>query len=192
MNLGLKIAVSIRTTLLGGIVLSMALCAAGQKTKESTVLNTPVDVTSSVSFVWFADEDSRFKNPITFYAVPDGNPKLHSADLHPHESWNAYISEAELGRVLERLRWSDAKWAETRRRAELKDLESKIVGDTLEIVVVSSAGTARSATRHSICERLADMDTALSNSRVLWLFQMFRVDRGCSVQGFDRSRFPTE
>ena len=192
MNLGLKIAVSLRTTLLACMVLSIALCAAGQKTRESTVLNTPVDVTSSVSFFWFADEDSHFRNPITFYPVPDGNPKLHSADLHAHESWNAYISEAEMGRILERLRWSDAKWVETRHRAELKDLESKIVGDTLEIVVFSSAGTARSATRHTICEHLADMDTALSSTRVLWLFQMFRVDRGCFVQGFDRSQFPTE
>ena len=41
-----------------------------------------------------------------------------------------------------------------------------------------------------ICERLAPLDAALKQPRALWEFQLFRVDYGCHVPGFNRNAFP--
>jgi hypothetical protein len=176
--------------LLACAVSIFTLSASAQK--GSAVLSAPVEPGSTVTFIWLPDEDSQFRNPITFHVVPAGDSRLHSADLRAGEDWNAWVDAAEMGRVVERLRWFNVKWAETHRAAALKDLEAKLAPDTLEIVVESSAGTARSTTRQAACDQLSQIDTALTSPRVLWLFQLFRVNRGCIVQGFDRTRVPTQ
>lgn len=173
-------------------ILSAALALSAPAQKQSAVLSAASDPGSTITFVWLPDEGIQFRNPITFHTVPAGDSRLHSADLHAGESWNAWVDAAEMGRLVERLRWFNVKWAESHRGAALKDLEAKLAPDTLEIVVESSAGAARSTTRHAVCDQLSQLDSALTSPRVLWLFQLFRVNRGCVVQGFDRTRIPTQ
>jgi len=192
MMLCARLRFSLRSLLLAPIVSSVALGAAGQKVKQSIVLSAPAATGSAVSLVWYADDDARFRGPITIYAVADNDPRLHSVDVHGREGWSAYMTAQEMERILERLRSFDLKWEETSRPHAMEHWESKLTGDTLETIVTSSRGAARDLTYHAICERLAEMDSALAGPRVLRQFQQFRVERGCHVHGFSSDAAPPE
>jgi hypothetical protein len=66
-----------------------------------------------------------------------------------------------------------------------------MVGGVMEIRVVSPKGTAvATVSPKRICPTLEPLDAALATSRALWEFQLFRVEDGCKVPGFNNQAYP--
>lgn len=50
----------------------------GQPPKQSVVLNYPVDRTTAVSFFYFGDLESHWREPMNIYVTDAGDPRLHT------------------------------------------------------------------------------------------------------------------
>jgi len=193
MTFGRRILFGLRTFLVAAIVYCLVPGAGGQKPKQGIVLNAPANTSSEVSFVWLAEQDDRFRHPMNLYVVDLNDPRLHTVNVLVEGSWDAYIAAPEMEQVLARLRSFDLKWAESPRREAIVEWESKMVREALEIYVVSSMGAAREVSHlPHLCQMLGEIDPALSSPRVLWQFQLFRVERGCMISNFNINAFPSE
>lgn len=184
-----------RRQLLLSSLVSLAAIATGQKPNQSAVLDSPVAESTAVSFFWIGDMDSHFRAPINFYAVSQSDRRFHTVSVGPFadHQWNAFISVSEMQRLMDGLKALDLRWVDSKGREAFKDAQKRTGTGFLDITVVSHDGTSKSYIRIArMCEELSQLDSAMPTPRILWQFQLFRVDNGCHVPGYNNSVIPPQ
>lgn len=166
--------------------------ATAQKPTHSAILNSPVTDSTAVSFFWFGDMDSNFRSPINFYVVSEGDRKLHTVAVESAgHQWNAFVSASEMELLINGLKALGLPWVDSSGRAVFKDSFKRTNSGFLEITVVSSEATSKAYIRIArMCDELSQLDSAMPTPRILWQFQLFRVDNGCDVPGYNNSVIP--
>jgi hypothetical protein len=170
---------------------------AGQAPNRSLAFDAPVDQSSAVSFFWFGDMDSHFRQPMNFFVVPASDRRLHTVEIdharHANGGWNAYMTVSETENLIAHLKHPRLLWSDSGRREVLKGSFQRANSGSMDITVLSSKGTAKAYIRIAeMCDQLALLDSAMPTRRILWQFQLLRVDDGCAVPGFNDSVVPTD
>lgn len=188
----LKVRVQ-RFLLFSVFALALLRCAGQMPTRNAT-LDAPVTAKTAVSFFWFGDMDSHFRSPINFYVVPDGDPKLHKVVVEATDhQWNAYISASEMQCLIDGLKAFGLRWVDSKGREMFKSGLARTDDGFLDITVVSSTATSKSYIRIArMCDQLSQLDSTMPTPRILWQFQLFRVDNGCRVPGYKNDVIPPE
>jgi hypothetical protein len=169
----------------------------GQVPKKSTILSAPIGSTTAVSFFWFGDEWSHWRQPMNFYVADPGDPRLHTVrigegGLHS-AGWDAWILAPEMRALIDALAHSDLEWQDSTKIETLKPAFQRKGGDWFEITVISSSGTAKASIRLTrMCDELERFDSVIATPRLLWQFQTLRWDDGCAVPGYDNLARPKE
>ena len=172
----------------------MAASALCQKPTKGVVLNSPITESTAISFFWFGDMESHFRSPVNFYVVSTTDRKFHTVSMgRSDHQWNAFISDADMRRLIDGLKALDLRWMDYKsREAFIDGLQRKDLG-LLEVTVVSNNATSKANIRIArMCDQLASLDPAIPSPRILWQFQLFRVDNGCLVPGYDNNVIPPE
>jgi hypothetical protein len=151
-----------------------------------------VSVNESTAVRFFYDEDNEyFHFPLIFRAVSATDPRLNTAPMG-FEGRTAYILTTEMQQLLQELGASNLPWQGSKDVEALGSFKKiRNSTDTMEIMVVSSKGTARAKIDpKTICESLEPLDPALKTPRALWEFQIFRIEYDCQVPGFVPDAYP--
>ncbi|MGA7158824.1 MAG: hypothetical protein WBY53_18405 [Acidobacteriaceae bacterium] len=166
---------------------SVQICA--QRSDSPLVRNAHADNTTAVQFYWFGDMDSHFRLPMNFYVVAASDPRFHKTETR----WKAretpyaiaYISLAEMERIIVQLSRSDDSWSETNKEESLRrDMIDP--QDEAQITITSSHGTSIDRVRITLmCDEFASYDHLMPTKKILWEFQRTRSDNGCPIVGFD-------
>jgi len=95
--------------------------------------------------------------------------------------------------LIDGLKALDLSWVDSRgREGFINGLKRRDSG-FLDITVVSSKATSKTHIRIArMCDQLARLDPSMPSPRILWQFQLFRVDNGCDVPGYNNSIIPPE
>lgn len=160
----------------------------------TVLLDSPVNEKCAVSFYWFGDMESHFRDPINFFTVPDADGRLHKVELPDSDRQvNVFVSSTEMKRILEGLKALDLSWVDLRGRETFKDKFHRRGSDMLDITLVNTEATAKTSIRIArMCDELDRLDSAMPTPRILWQFRTFRWDNGCYVHGYDNSAMPSE
>jgi hypothetical protein len=86
--------------------------------QTSALLDAPINEKTALSFFWFGDMDSHFRDPINFFVVPDADPRLHKVDVD--RQVNVFVSAGELKRILEGLKALGLRWADSTRQRSVQ------------------------------------------------------------------------
>ena len=176
------------------LCLAAAVCL-GQVPLRSVVLNSPVDRNTAVSFFWFGDMESHWRDPMNFYVASVGDPKLHTVSIG-HGSGSkgveTWITAAEMQALVQKLAQSRFGWLDTRKREQFKPWQERTDGhDTFDITVISSQGTVTGGIRVArMCDELIKFDSVMPTPRIRWQFQTLRWDDGCVIPGYDNEAKP--
>jgi hypothetical protein len=164
---------------------------AGQSSGQSAVLDSPITESTAISFFWIGDLDSHFRDPMNFYAVSHTDRRFHTVSVD--HQWNAFISSSEMQGLIDGLKALHLDWVDSSGREEFVDYRKRNNDGFLDITVVASKSTSKARIRIArMCDQLARLDSAMSSPRILWQFQLFRVDNGCEVPGYNNSVVPPE
>lgn len=162
-----------------------AFCQANGKPP----LNLGVDKNTIVRFFYLPPE-SYLHPPLIFRVAGENDPRLGTAPINPLGR-TSYISLSEMRNLVTALADWNLSWQESKKLETPKKIETREMTDKMEVKVFSSRGTDRALVDpKQLCERLAPLDAALKQPRALWEVQLFRVDYGCHVPGFNRNAFP--
>jgi hypothetical protein len=162
-----------------------------QRGSPSALLDAPINEKTALSFYWFGDMDSHFRDPINFFVVPDADPKLHRVVVD--SQMNAFVSAEELKRILQGLKELDLRWGDSRGREVFKDTNHRKGTGMLDITLVGSDATAKAYIRiATMCDHLNRLDSEMPSPRILWQFQTFRWDNGCDIREYDNSAVPSQ
>jgi len=123
-------------------------------------LNVRVDKNTIVR-IFYLPPESYLHPPLIFRVAGENDPSLGTAPINLIGR-TPHISLSEMRNLVNALADWNLSWQKSKKLEAPKQL----------------------------CERLAPLDAALKQPRALWEFQLFRVDYGCHVQGFDRNAFP--
>lgn len=167
------------------IAASPVFCQA----KGKQPLDMRVDKNTIVRFFYLPPE-SYLHPPLIFRVAGEDDPRLGTAPISLLGR-APYISLSEMRNLVTALAGWNLSWQKSRKLETPKKIETREMTDKMEVKVFSSRGTERVfVDPKQLCERLAPLDAALKQPRALWEFQLFRVEYGCHVQGFDRNAFP--
>jgi hypothetical protein len=160
----------------------------------TVLLETPISDETALSFYWFGDMESHFRDPVNLFVVPDGDSRLHKVEMPDNNRQvNAFVSAGEMKRILGGLKALGLSWVNFSGREVFKDKFNRKGTDMLDITLVSSGATAKTQIRIArMCDLLDRLDSAMPSPRILWQFQTFRWDNGCYVRGYDNSAMPPE
>ena len=163
-------------------------------TKPSVLLNASINEKTALSFYWFGDMDSHFRDPINFFVVSNGDHRMHKIEMPDEDRQvNVFISALEMKRIFEELFGLSLDWTDLRGREVFKDKFHRKGTDMLDITLVSSDATAKTHIRIArMCDQLDRLDSVMPSPRILWQFRTFRVDNGCYIRDYDNSVIPTE
>jgi hypothetical protein len=163
-------------------------------TKPSVLLNGPINEKTALSFYWFGDMDSHFRDPINFFVVPDADRRMHKVEMPEEDRQvNVFVSAVEMKRIFDGLKALALPWADLGGREEFKDKFHRKGTDMLDITVVSSDATAKAYIRIArMCDQLDRLDSVMPSPRILWQFRTFRLDNGCYIRDYDNSVIPPE
>jgi len=182
MNIMRRIAWLISWACIGS---SPVYCQANDKQP----LNVRADENTIVR-IFYLPPESYFHPPLVFRVAGENDPRLGTAPINP-SGRIPYISLSEMRNLVAALADWNLSWQKSTKLEAPKKIETREMTDKMEVKVFSSRGTDRVLIEpKQLCERLAPLDAALKQPRALWEFQLFRVDYGCHVQGFDRNAFP--
>jgi hypothetical protein len=165
----------------------MGICqpAGGHKS-----FSLPVNNQTAIRFFYLPANDYLHPALIFRVATPQSG-ELNTAPIVNHGGRTPYISIDEMRQLVQMLDHSDLLWSETKTVEVPGMVGFKETTGMLQIKIFSLGGTASSNQDPSrLCQTLAPLDAAFKQPRALWEFQLFRVDYGCSVLGFDRKAFP--
>lgn len=174
--------------------LTVVVCLA-QRLGQSIVLNSPLDRTTAVSFFWFGDMESHWRQPMNFYVAGANDPKLHTVSVEfGSKGVETWITAAEMGALIEKLSRSDLEWMDSKRVEPFKAWNRRTDGhDTFDITVISARGTATAGIRVArICDELLRFDPVMPTPRLKWQFQTLRWDDGCVIAGYDNEAKPKD
>lgn len=175
----------------------VAAASLGQTPERSAVLSAPIDRNTAVSFFWFGDMESHWRDPMNFYVARVDDPKLHTVSIEPgldSKGVETWITAAEMQALVEKLAHSRLKWLDMKTREQFKPWSKRRDGhDTFDITVVSSKGTTMAGIRIArMCDELLEFDSAMPTPRIRWQFQTLRWDDGCVIAGYDNEAMPKE
>jgi hypothetical protein len=178
------------------VCLTVAGCIA-QAPKQSTLLSSPVDQHTAVSFFWFGDMESHWREPMNFYVTSGSDRKLHTVSVEhgpASRGVETWISASEMRTLITKLEQSQLGWEDSRTVAPLVPWQKRTDGhDSFDITVISSKGTARTSIRLArMCEELLDLDQVMPTPRLRWQFQTLRWDDGCVIAGYHNEGMPKE
>lgn len=152
-------------------------------------LNVSVNKNTIVRFFYLPPE-SYLHPPLIFRVAGENDPRLGTAPINVLGR-TPYISLSEMQNLVTALADWNLSWQKSKKLETPKKIETREMTDKMEVKVFSSSGTDRVLVDpKQLCERLAPLDAALKQPRALWEFQLFRVNYGCHVPGFDRNAFP--
>lgn len=175
---------------------SKALPLATQRNKPSALLDAPITEKTALSFYWFGDMESHFRNPVNFFVVSDGDVKLHKVELTDFitdDQANMFVSSLEMQRILGGLKSLQLDWADLRGREVLKSRNDRKGTDMLDITLLGSDSTGEAHIRIAqMCALLDRLDSTMPTPRILWQFRTFRWDNGCEIPGYENHQVPTE
>jgi hypothetical protein len=161
--------------------------------KPSALLDAPINEKTALSFYWFGDMDSHFRNPIDFYVLSVADHRLHSVDFKNPDTVSTFISSAEMKNITETLKSIGLRWVDSRGREELKNRRHRRDDGFLDITFVTQDSTTKAYFRiATMCAQLAKLDTVMPTRRILWQFRTFRWDNGCEVPGYKNYDRPPE
>lgn len=175
---------------------SQALSAAAQRGQRSALLDAPITEETALSFFWFGDMESHFRNPVNFFVVPDADQRLHKVqltDFITDDQVNMFVSAKEMERILDGLKTLGLRWDDSRGRKELKSAFRRHGSDMLDITLVGSDTTGEAHIRIAeMCDLLNRLDSTMPTPRILWQFRTFRWDNGCEIRGYENYPAPAE
>jgi hypothetical protein len=150
-----------------------------------------------VSFFWFGDMESHWRDPMNFYVTSANDPKLHTVSIEhglSSRGWETWVTASEMRTLLDRLSNSGLEWTDSKTVAPFKSWTKRTDGhDSFDITVISAKGTARVGIRLArMCDELLRLDSAMPTPRLRWQFQTLRWDDGCIIAGYDNGAMPKE
>lgn len=152
-------------------------------------LNARVDENTIIR-IFYLPPESYLHPPLIFRVVRENDRRLGTAPINLLGR-TPYISLSEMRNLVTALAESNLSWQKSKKLETPKKIETREMTDKMEIKLFFSTRTDRAfVDPKRLCERLAPLDAALKQPRARWEFQLFRVDYGCRVQGFDRNAFP--
>ena len=98
------------------VSLTVAACL-GQTPKQSVVLNSPIDRTTAVSFFWFGDIESHWRDPMNFYVASASDPRLHTVSIEhglASRGVETWITASEMQTLIEKLSRSHLEWMDSK------------------------------------------------------------------------------
>jgi len=172
------------------VILLGPLIGISQPASGHKSFSLPVNNQTAVRFFYLPANDYLHPALIFRVASPQSG-ELGTAPIISHGGRTPYISIDEMRKLVQMLDHSNLLWSETKTVEVPGMVGFKETTGMLQIKVFSSGGTASSNSDPSrLCKTLAPLDAAFKQPRALWEFQLFRVNYGCSVPGFDRKAFP--
>lgn len=177
--------------------LSMVTACLGQSFRQSAVLSSAVDRRTAVSFFWFGDMESHWRDPMNFFVVGASDPRLHSVFLETGSTAkgvDTWITATEMRALIGKLARSPLAWTDSETVESLKPWKKRKDGQySFDITVVTTGGTARAGVRLArMCDALQQFDSVMPTPRLQWQFQTMRWDDGCVVAGYDNEAAPKE
>jgi hypothetical protein len=145
---------------------------AAQRGQPSALLDAPITEKTALSFFWFGDMESHFRNPVNFFVVPDADHRLHKVELTDFitdDQANMFVSAMEMKRILEGLKALGLRWSDSRGRAVFKGANRRTGTDMLDITLVGSDSTGEVHIRIAeMCASLDRLDSTMPTPRILW------------------------
>lgn len=173
-----------------------ALPTAVQRGQPSALLDAPITDKTALSFFWFGDTESHFRNPVNFFVVPDADRRLHKVeftDFITDDQINMFVSTAEMKRILDGLKSLGLRWSDLRGREEFKGADKRSGTDMLDITLLGPDSTGKAHIRIAeMCDLLDRLDSTMPTPRILWQFRTFRWDNGCEIRGYENYQVPAE
>jgi hypothetical protein len=154
-----------------------------------SLLCTPGDEQTIVRIFYNPSPGDYFHFPLVLRVVRAGDPRLKMASVLL-EGQTVYITGEEMQNLLQRLDRAGLSWQISEKVEALGSFHHLLIGD-VEFRVVSPKGTAvANLDPKKLCATLQPLDAALKTPRALWEFQLFRVQDGCKVPGFNSQQYP--
>ncbi len=183
--------------LIAPTVFLMLASGIAQISRQSAVLSSPIDRTTAVSFFWFGDMESHWREPMNFYVASASDPKLHTVSMEygvSSKGVETWITTSEMQILIERLSESHLQWTDSKTVSPFKPWSKRTDGhDSFDITVVSSKGTASAGIRLArMCDELLAFDSAMPTPRLQWQFQTLRWDDGCVIAGYHNEAKPKD
>lgn len=170
------------TVIAGGI-------QSDQKIGSPSLLSTAGNEETAVRFYYNPSPEDAFHSPLVFRVVKAGDPRLNTAPILL-EGRTAFITGGEMQQLIEGLDRAGLSWRVSEKSEALGSFRHLLIGD-VEIRVVSPKGMAvTNFNPKPLCRILQPLDHALVTPRALWEFQLFRVEDGCKVRGFNYQVYP--
>jgi hypothetical protein len=171
-----------------------ALPTTAQRSQPSVLLDAPITEKTALSFFWFGDMESHFRNPVNFFVVPDADRRLHKVELTDFvtdDQANMFVSAGEMKRILGGLKSLGLRWTDLRGREVLKDASHRGGTNMLDITLLGSDATGEAHIRIAeMCDLLDRLDSTMPTPRMLWQFRTFRWDNGCEISGYENYPVP--
>lgn len=162
---------------------------ASSQTTGKHSLNVPVDLSTVVRFFYLPPQ-SYWHPPLTFRVVSNENPRLGTAPMAKPYDRTPYISLSDMQSFIRGLSRLNLSWHGSNKVQKPEKIPPGEMTNKMEITVFSTAGTYRAfLDPRKICKTLAPLDAALKESRARWEFQLFRINYGCTVYGFNRDAY---
>jgi hypothetical protein len=172
------------------------LPTAAQRSQPSVLLNAPITEKTALSFFWFGDMESHFRNPVNFFVVPDADPRLHKVELTDFitdDQANMFVSAGEMQQILDGLKSLGLRWTDLHGRKVLKGANHRGGTNMLDITLLGSDSTGEAHIRIAeMCDLLDRLDATMPTPHILWQFRTFRWDNGCEIRGYDNSAMPAD
>lgn len=169
---------------------------AARRGQPSALLDAPITEKTAVSFFWFGDMESHFRNPVNIFVVPDADRRLHKVELTDFvtdDQANMYVSTGEMKHILNGLKSLGLRWSDLRGREVLKGASHRAGTNMLDITLLGSDATGEAHIRIAeMCYLLDRLDSTMPTPRTLWQFRIFRWDNGCEIRGYENYIVPAE
>jgi hypothetical protein len=174
--------------------LRQSIVANSPQYKQTVLLDAPITDKTALSFYWFGDMESHFRDPVNFYVVPDAAPILHKVMFGPPDTQaNVFVTAEEMRKILDGLKGLFLRWNDSRGREVFKDTFHRGGTGMLDVTLVGTDATAKAHIRIAVmCDQLGRLDSKMPTPRILWQFRTFRWDNGCEIPGYDNSVVPAE
>ena len=98
---------------ISSLIVVACLC---QTSRQSVVLSSPVDQRTAVSFYWFGDMESHWRDPMNFYVAGASDPRLHTVSLEhgpASKGVETWITAPEMQALIEKLAQSRLEWLDS-------------------------------------------------------------------------------
>jgi hypothetical protein len=157
--------------------------------ESKSLVHCPANKDTAIRFFYNPPGDY-FHFPLIFRPVDETDPRRNTAPMTT-EGQTAYISFAEMHRLMEGLARSGLSWKNSERVEVLGSYKHLLPLDNMEVLIICPKRTASAKlAAKEICETLALLDSTLKTPRALWEFQAFRIGYGCKVPaGFETGKY---